>query len=467
METPIPQSGLRKNQEVSCRIDALGAQGEGICRGLGQVLFVPGALPGEEIRVRVQKVTKSLAYGKLLEVLKASLDRTAPPCPHFGCCGGCAMQHMSYQAQLTAKGQQVQDCLRRIGKLSIQVSASIGMEHPWRYRNKTALPVQLINGKPHAGFYAPRSHRLIPITECLIARPACDAATAAVIRWMREYAVIPYQEESKQGLVRHIISRVNTRDEVMVTLAINGGAIPHADALIQGLKSALPGFHSLHLTHQMAGDNVILGEDSHRLYGDRPFIDEACGLRFELSPLAFFQVNSTISQRMYQDAITLAGIRPGDTVVDLYSGAGVITLLASGHCHQAIGIEIAPQAVANAKANAVLNGINNAAFYEGAAEALLPRMQAEGLRCDVAFLDPPRKGAHPEVLSAIAQACPRRIIYISCHPASQARDAALLEEMGYQVVSSQPYDMFCQTAEVENLLCFDRIEGGQAHGNSP
>ncbi len=459
MDRPIPESTLRKNMEVTCLVQALGSQGEGICRGLGQVLFVPGALPGEMIRVRVQKVTKSIAYGKLLEVLEASPDRISPPCPHFGRCGGCSLQHLSYQAQLEAKGRHVQDCLQRIGKLSITVPPAIGMDHPWRYRNKTALPVQSLEGQPHAGYYAPRSHRLIPVAECLIAHPACDTATNTVISWMRAQGVSAFQDEDRQGLVRHIITRVNTKDEVMVTLAINGQPLPHADLLISMLKSSLPGFHSLHITRQIAGDNVILGEDSHKLFGAEPFYDEACGLRFELSPLSFFQVNSLISQRMYQDAIAMAELSARDTVIDLYSGAGAITLLAARHCHRAMGIEIVPQAVANARVNARLNGISNVSFLQGAAEELLPRMQAEGLHGDVIFLDPPRKGAHPDVLNAIVQAQPRRIIYISCHPASQARDAALLVEMGYQLVSCQPYDMFCQTAEVENLLCFDRVKG--------
>lgn len=458
MSEEKPISALQKNQEVTCRIDALGAEGEGICRGLGQVLFVPFALPGETVRVRVQKVTKSRAFGKVLELLSPSPQRVAPPCPHFGICGGCNLQHLDYQAQLANKTSQVANCMQRIGKLALDVPLTLGMEDPWRYRNKTALPVQEINGQPAAGYYAPRSHRLVPVAECLIANPLCDKATAAVIRWMRAQGVSAYQEEGNRGLVRHIITRVNARDEVMVTLAINGDTLPHAPMLIEGLKRAIPGFHSLHLTRQTAGDNVILGESHERLYGNTPFTDEACGLDFELSPLSFFQVNRQISQQLYRDALALAALNAGDRVIDLYSGAGAIALMAAGQCREAVGIEISPQAVENARANALINGVTNVVFHQGEAETLLPRMQAQGLPADVVFLDPPRKGAHPDVLHAVVHASPRRILYISCHPASQARDAAILAEQGYQVSHCQPYDMFCQTSQVENLLCFDKVE---------
>ncbi len=453
-EKPIDR--LIKNQEVTCLIDALGTQGEGICRELGQVLFIPFALPGETVRARVQKVTKSLAFGKLLEVLSPSPQRVTAPCPHFGICGGCALQHLDYQAHLAHKTSQVASCMQRIGKLAVDVPLTRGMDIPWRYRNKTALPVQEINGQPEAGYYAPRSHRLVPVAQCLIAHPSCDQATAAVIAWMRAHDVPAFQEETNQGLVRHIITRVNVRDEAMITLAINGASLPHTPALIEVLKVALPGFHSLHLTRQTAGDNVILGEGHERLYGSTPFTDEACGLSFELSPLSFSQVNSLISQQLYQDALALAELKPGETVIDVYSGAGAIALMAAGRCREAIGIELSPQAVENAKANAVRNGIPNATFHQGEAEKLLPRMQAQGLSADVIFLDPPRKGAHQDVLEAVAAAGPRRILYISCHPASQARDAAVLCSLGYRISHCQPYDMFCQTAEVENLLCFDR-----------
>ncbi len=450
-------SPLRKNQELVCRIDALASQGEGICRDMGQVLFIPFALPGETVRVRVQKVSKSLAFGKLLEVITPSEARQSPPCPLFGKCGGCALQHLDYASQLAHKGQQVKDVLLRIGKLEADVPPALGLGEPWRYRNKTALPVQEQGGQIAAGYYAPRSHRLVPVAECRIAHPACDTVTGAVLDWMQAQGISAYREEDRQGLVRHVITRVNARDQVMVTLAINGQDIPQAEALIQRLRRALPGFHSLHLTGQTAGDNVILGQTSRALYGGTPFIDWACGLAFELSPLSFFQVNSAISQQMYQQALKWAALRPQDTVVDLYSGAGAIALLAAGQCKRALGIEVSPQAVENARANAQRNQVTNAAFHLGEAEEILPRMQAEGLRADVVFLDPPRKGAHPQVLHAVAKASPRRIIYISCHPASQARDAALLHELGYDITRCQPYDMFCQTAQVENLLCFERV----------
>ena len=452
-----PGGPLRKNQEITCRIDTLGAQGEGICREMGQILFIPYALPGETVRAQVQKVTKSLAFGRLLDVLSPSPDRVAPPCSYFGRCGGCSLQHLDYQGQLVHKSKQIQEAMQRVGKIKMPVPPAVGLDEPWRYRNKTALPVQEIGGQPYAGYYAPRSHRLVPITSCLIAHPACDDATRAVTGWMREQGIAAFNEEENSGLIRHLVTRVNALDEVMVILAINGKHLPNAPELIKSLQNALPRFHSLHLTFQTTGDNVILGETSQSLYGDKSFVDWACGLSFELSPLSFFQVNSKVSQRMYERALLWADLQPDDTAVDLYSGAGAITLLAAGQCKRPIGFEISIESVENARSNALRNHADNAFFHLGEAEILLPQMLEAGLAADVVFLDPPRKGAHSDVLKAIAKAQPRRIIYISCHPASQARDAALLGALGYHAALCQPYDMFCQTAQVENVMSFERI----------
>ena len=455
---------LTKNKALTCRVEAFGAGGEGICKPEGQVLFVPFALPGELVSVRVEKSLKTHAFGKLLEVLEPSPMRAQPPCPYYYRCGGCSGQHMHYEAQKGFKRQAVVDCMTRIGGLGqgFEIAETSGMEVPWRYRNKTALPLAAINGEAAAGYYAPRSHRLIPVASCLIANSASDITAAAVLLWMKEFAVLPYQEDDNTGLVRHIITRTNDRGESMVTLAVNGHDIPHRNKLISALQEALPGLVSVCITSQESGGNVILGESFRTLWGSPTLTDRISGLEFELSPLSFFQVNREICEKMYSYALHEAGLCESDCLIDLYSGIGTISLLAAKNCRRVIGIELSPAAVADAKQNAQRNSIGHTVFIQGPAEDILPELIQSGVQADVVILDPPRKGTHPAVLEAIAKAMPRRIIYISCHPASQARDAALLTGLGYQAVKAQPFDMFCQTAQVETVLTMSRIEKQKA-----
>lgn len=449
---------LTKNKTLTCRVEAFGAGGEGICRPEGQVLFVPFALPGELISVRVEKTLKTHAFGKLFEVLESSPMRTQPPCPYFYRCGGCSGQHVLYEAQKGFKRQAVVDCMTRIGSLgsSLEIAETIGMDVPWRYRNKTSLPVAAVNGDAAAGYYAPRSHRLIPVASCLIADKASDIAAAAVLRWMKEFALLPYHEADNSGLVRHIITRTNDRGEGMVTLAVNGPDIPHRDELVSTLQEALPGLISVCITSQESGSNVILGGSYRTLWGSPTLTDRILGLEFELSPLSFFQVNRDICEKMYDYALREAGLGETDCLIDLYSGIGTISLLAAKSCSRVIGIELSSVAVMDAEQNAMRNGIRNAEFMQGPAEDVLPELIQSGVQADVVILDPPRKGAHPAVLEAIVKALPHRIVYISCHPASQARDAAILSGFGYQAVRAKPFDMFCQTAQVESVLLLSR-----------
>ena len=447
---------LKKNLTLTCQVERFGVNGEGIIRYEGQVVFVPFALPGEKIILRVQKVTKTHAFGKLLEVLEPSLSRTAPPCPYYFRCGGCSVQHMSYETQLSFKRETVFDCLSRIGSVIQPVNPVIRMIDPWRYRNKTAMPVALTEDGPAAGYYAYRSHRLIPVESCLIAHPSSDTAAGCVTRWMREYGIAPYEEMSGMGLVRHIITRNTGRNEVMVTLAINGKGIPHQDELVESLKESMLNISSLCLTSQEQRDNVILGQDYRVVYGSRILVERISGLDFELSPLSFAQVNSEIRDKMYAWVLSEAGINKDVCLLDLYCGAGTISLLSAKQTGRVIGVELSSQSVIDAMENARRNGITNAEFYHGRAEDVLPGLIESGLCPDVVILDPPRKGTHSAVLSSIGQAAPRKIIYISCQPATQARDAAVLVGLGYRITASQPFDMFPQTAEIENVLTFER-----------
>ena len=450
---------LTKNQTLTAMVEGLGANGEGVLHHEGQALFVPYALPGEEVKVRIEKATRSHAFGKVLGVLRKSESRVEPPCPYFYRCGGCVCQHMAYETQRQFKQDQVQNCLLRIGGLTVPVSPVIGMENPWRYRNKTAMPVQDFEQGPKAGYYAPRSHRLIPIDFCLIADPASDLAKDAVLQWMQRCGVPAYNEERGTGLVRHIVTRTNRAFESLVTLAVNGDDIPDKEQLIALLKAVLPAPFSLSLSIQKSGGNVILGSQETILYGPGTLTETLGGLTFELGSSTFFQVNREVCEKMYRHAIFAAREGGGGTLLDLYCGVGTISLMAAKYFDRVIGIDVSQASIASANINAARNDVKNALFYEDEAEKLLPDLLKGGLLVDSVILDPPRKGAHPDVLSAVVKANPGRIVYISCHPPSQARDAAILEGIGYEAVSSQPFDMFCQTGQVENVLVLQNKTG--------
>ncbi len=442
---------LKKNESLLLRAENLGAEMEGVCRYSGVPVFVPGLLPGEEAPVQIVKVEKRYAFGRMLSPpAQPSPERRAPDCPAYPRCGGCAARHMTYEATLAAKRQQVLDCFARIGHLDADVPPVLGMEEPFRYRNKTALPISGTAAEPQLGFFAPRSHRLIPITDCPNAmKPSGDIARA-VLAWMKEFRIAPYDETTGQGQIRHLVLRVSRTHEAMVTLVVNGKRLPHAQELYS-LLSPL-GVISLYLNENTRRTNVIFGDRFQLLHGEKTLSDTLCGLRFELSPASFFQVNPLQTETLYSTALRFAELSPGDSLCDVYCGAGTISLMMAGHCRQVTGIEIVPSAVENARENALRNQISNAAFHLGKAEDLLPRMVREGLQPDVIVVDPPRKGLDPEVIHAIAEAGPDRLVYISCNPATQARDAALLKEKGYLIRQIQPVDMFPYTSHVETVL---------------
>ena len=361
---------------------------------------------------------------------------------------------MTYESTLDAKRQQVQDCFQRIGKLDITVPPVLGMAEPSAYRNKTALPVGGTAEDPQVGFFAPRSHAIIPIEHCANAMPPADDICRALLSWMKRNHVAPYNEETHTGLVRHIVSRVNREHQALVTLAVNGTSIPKAEELWQSLQPL--GVIGLVLNENRDKTNVILGRKFRTLFGESTLKDVLCGLTFDLSPAAFFQVNPMQTEVLYQTALDFAELRPDDRLCDVYCGAGTISLMMARHCKEVLGIEIVPQAIDNAKENAQRNGITNATFRCGAAEEVLPALVDEGLRPDVIVIDPPRKGVEPAVIDAIAKAGPRTVVYVSCIVATQARDAALLVEKGYRLDKVQPVDMFCWTSGVECVAQFTK-----------
>lgn len=449
---------MQKNDVLTLDVEGFGAEAEGVCRHEGRVIFVPGALPGEKITALIVKTLKSHAFGKLLDVLQPSPQRVQPPCPYYARCGGCSCQHMSYKAELDFKRGYIQDAMNRIGGLDIQVPPVSGMADPWHYRNKTSLPVASQGGVPVSGFYMRRSHQIIPTQACLISKPQSDTAGAAVTQWMREYDIAAYDEITHTGLVRHIMTRVSGQGEVMVVLVINGQELIQGQALTGMLQSVLPGLVSLCISPNTQRGNTIMGSTYKVLWGKERLEDTLCGFRYELSPLSFFQVNTYQAECLYLQALTLADPKPNDLVFDLYCGAGTISTLLSRRCREVIGIEIVPQTVQDARQNAQRNGIGNLRFLQGAAEQLMPQLVAQGQRPDIVVLDPPRKGVEEAVLQAICQAAPRAVVYVSCDPGTQARDAKFLCRNGYALSACSPHDMFCHTADVENILLFKRGE---------
>ena len=442
---------LKKNEELTVEIQRFGGE-MGIAHREGMTLFVEGALPGETVAARAQRVEKTHAFLKTLRVLSPSPLRAEPPCPRYAQCGGCVCQHMTYEATLKMKRERVRDALGRIGGIDIDVPPVMGMEDPWHYRNKTTLPVGGEKGKPCLGFYAPRSHRIVEIDDCLIARPESSEAARVFRRWMEKFSIEPYDEGTRRGLIRHFMTRVSRAGKVMAVVVATGCPLPHEHELTAMLRAGLPGLQSLYLNVNRRGDNVILGGENHLLFGTERLEDTLCGFTYALSPLSFFQVNPVQTEKLYQTALDFAGLTGRELVCDLYCGAGTISLLLAKEARRVIGIEVVPDAIRDAAANARRNGVENVEFHAAAAEELLPRLVGEGLRPDAVVLDPPRKGCEEKVLAAIAQAAPRRVVYVSCDPATLARDLKYLCARGYRAEKCQCVDMFCFTGHVESVV---------------
>ena len=449
---------LRRNDVFEMTCESFGQDAQGVCRHEGMAVFVPGLLPGERAMVRIVKPEKRYAFGRIETLLDASPDRAEPFCPIYRRCGGCSCQHMTYETSLRFKQDQVQQLLTRVGGLDIAVPPVLGMDEPFAYRNKGAYPVGEVHGEPVCGFFAPRSHDLIPLPACgcRIQGEDSHAATQAVLAWMKQTGVRAYDEVTGKGLMRHIMTRSTTSGGLMVVLVATRRDIPARDLLIRLLRKAVPGLLSLCLCVNSRRTNVILSDELYTLWGQPVMEDTLHGLRFSVSPLSFFQVNPVQTERLYQLAFDFAQLTGSETVVDAYCGAGTISLMLAQKAARVIGIEIVEPAIENARENAARNGISNAEFIVGATEDVLPRLVEGGLRPDVIVVDPPRKGCEEAVLRAILAAQPRRVVYVSCGAPTLARDARILCEGGYAPESVQCVDMFCWTGAVETVMCFSK-----------
>lgn len=442
---------VEKNQTYEMQIDALGSNGEGIGRIDGYTVFVEGALPGETIRVLIVKVKKNYGYGKLLEILTVSPERREPICPVAKQCGGCQLQHLSYEAELAYKTREVQDVMERIGGIhGVEVKPALGMEHPWRYRNKAQFPVGKGKDGCAIGFYAKRSHRIVDAEKCFLQNECNDEIIRIVRTFLDEFQIPLYDETTHKGLVRHILTRIGRNSgEIMVCIVINGKRLPNSEILVERLQT-VEGVVSIVLNVNKEKTNVILGQKIITLWGKDTILDSIDGITFEISPLSFYQVNPVQTEVLYGKAVELANLKGDETVLDLYCGIGTISLFFARKVKKVFGVEIVPEAIADAKKNAARNGITNAEFAVGAAEEVIPRLyEEEGITADIVVVDPPRKGCDAKLLETILQISPEKIVYVSCNPATWARDLVTLTAGGYEVKEVQPVDQFSHSVHVE------------------
>lgn len=448
---------VEKNKEYIFDIISQGYEGEGIAKIDNKYpIFIEGALKGEKVKVRIVKVNKNFAYGKLMEVLEASEERVNPPCAIYKRCGGCKLQHASYKAQLDFKWDRVKDCVSKIGKLDPSiVKYPLGMENPWRYRNKVQLPIGLINGEVKIGFFAPRSHDIIDMESCLIQDEIGDKVVKLTREWIEKFNIRPYNvdgEYDEKGIVRHImIRRGFTTNEVMVVLVTNGETLPHKEEFVDLMVKNIPGIKSVIQNINSKKTNVILGLESKTLWGEDTISDYIGDFRFNISPLSFFQVNPTQTEVLYGKALEYANLTGNEEVFDAYCGTGTITLFLSQKAKKVYGVEIIPQAIDNAWINAKENKVENVEFFVGESEVVIPDLINKGVKADVVVVDPPRKGCDKKLLDAITNIDAKKIVYVSCDPSTLGRDLKVLEENGYKALEVQPVDMFPNTAHIENV----------------
>ena len=443
---------VRKEETYELQIDRLGTSGEGVGRYDSFTVFVPNALPCETVSVIIEEVKNSYARGRIKQILHESVDRVAPLCELYEECGGCQLQHLSYEAQLHAKRAQVVDALIHIGKLpQIPVMETLRAEKPWNYRNKMQFPIGRNSGKIVIGCFAQGSHTIINTKNCHIQRAENnDLANAA--REIAEQLHIPvYNEDTHKGVLRHIVGRVGCSNELMAVIVTATKQLPRAKDFVRMMRERLPNLVSVHQNIQTYRNNVIMGRDTQLLWGRPTIIDSLGRLNFHISPRSFFQVNTRQAERLYEQALSYADLHGTETVIDAYCGTGTITLFLAQKARKVYGIEIVQPAILDARKNARDNHIKNAEFIVGDATAVMPALYKQGIRPDVVVVDPPRAGCTETVLRTFANMKPKRIVYVSCNPATLARDLAILKELGYLAQEVQPVDLFPQTSHVENI----------------
>ena len=455
---------FKKNNTVILRIEDMSQDGLGIGKAEGYALFVKDTVIGDLAKVKILKTKKNYGFARLEELLEASDKRTEPKCPLARPCGGCQLQMMKYEEQLRWKEQKVRSDLQRLGGFQeIPMEPIQGMENPFRYRNKAQFPIGYDReGKLVAGFYAGRTHTIIPADDCLLGSESNRRILGRILDWMGRYGIAAYREDTGKGLVRHALIRSGfATGEIMVCLVINGKQFPRGKELTESLTQ-IPGMTSITFSSNTRRDNVILGDSYEVLWGQDYITDSIGEIRYQISPLSFYQVNPVQTRRLYRQALEYAGLTGKETVYDLYCGIGTISLFLAQRAGKVFGVEIVPQAVEDARANARLNGITNAEFFAGRAEEIVPRQYREqGIRADVVVVDPPRKGCGEELLETMTAMAPEKIVYVSCDPATLARDLKYLCARGYELKKVRAFDQFPQTVHVETVVLLSKLNAKQ------
>ena len=450
---------LKKNDLIPLEIQSVSSsEGSGVGRCEGMVVFVPGTAPGDKLTVRIVKVLSSYCYGIVHELISPGPERIEPACPVCRRCGGCSLQHISYQEEVRIKGQWISDALSRIGGFSLPLEKMLPSPRSTGYRNKAQYPIGKGPDGAYCGFYAPRSHTIIPCGgECTLQPPFFGEIARAVCRYIDESGKEPYDETSHQGLFRHLYLRWGeATGQVMVCLVINGQGIPRPRLLVSRILAACPGVTSILVNTNTARTNVILGKETRVLFGEPSIRDILAGVEVEISPLSFYQVNHQGAELLYRQAAELAALSPGETLLDLYCGAGTIGLSMAKDARELIGVEIVESAIRDAEKNATRSGIHNARFLCGDAGDAAAQLEAEGLLPDVVVLDPPRKGCSEAALMAVSRMAPERVVMVSCNPATLARDLRRLAGHGYSLVSVRGVDLFPRTVLVETVALMTR-----------
>ncbi len=446
---------VEKNKIYTAVINDIGETGMGIGKIDGFTVFADGALPEEEVKVLIVKVKKNYCFGKVMEIVKPSPYRTEPVCPVFKKCGGCQLMNMTYEGQLAFKTKKVKDCIERIGGLKgVEVKDALGASNPYNYRNKAQFPVG--NGK--IGFYAKHSHNIIDTEKCHIQNSINEAVVEAVRGYMKDNKVSAYDETTGKGIIRHIFTRIGkATGEVMVGLVINSNNIPKEYDFVKRIK-AIDGVKSIMININKEKSNVILGRKSRVLWGKDTISDYIGDIKYDISLLSFYQVNPDQTKVLYEKALSLADLKGGETVMDIYCGIGTISLFLAQKAKKVYGIEIVEEAIEDAKKNAVVNGIENAEFFAGKAEEVIPKLYVDGIKADVVVVDPPRKGCDINVINTIIDMKPEKVVYVSCDPSTLARDLRLLADGGFEIKEVRPVDQFPHTVHVECVVLLSKVQ---------
>src|SRR5699024_3821294 len=451
---------LNKQDRLTVYVEDLTHDGSGVAKIDGYPLFIPDVLPEEEAVIEITKLNKKYGFAKLIEVTKPSPNRVNPPCHVFWTCGGCQLQHLSYEGQLERKRKMVSDVMDSIAKLQhVHVHPVMGMDHPWRYRNKSQIPFQERDGEAVAGFYKTKTHEIVDTDVCLIQTEEADVLMETIKRELRQIGIHAYNEKTHRGLLRHVVVRkARSTGELIVVLVTRTQNLAQKDAMIEVIRKVVPNVTSIIQYVNTKRTNVIFGDETIVVYAEPVIVDTIGDIKFEISARSLYQVNPEQTEVLYNQALTYANLSGDETVIDAYCGIGTISLFLAKQAKEVYGVEIVPQAIEDAKRNAVINRIDNAHFEAGPAEIVIPNWYKDGKEFDVLVVDPPRKGCDEKLLTTILEHQPKRIVYVSCNPATLARDLRILEDGGYRTQEVQPVDMFPHSTHVECVALMSRID---------